>query len=93
MGAAWYSMFYYDYYLYTLDKKFLKERALPFMEQSVLFYEDFLQEGTDGKYILNPSYSPENHPANSKSQACINATMEVMAVNALLRAVIDASQT
>ena len=92
MGAAWYSLFYYDYYLYTLDEKFLRERALPFMEQSVLFYEDFLQEGADGKYLLNPSYSPENNPSNSNSQACINATMEVMAVNGLLRSVIDASK-
>ena len=77
VGAAWYSMFYYDYYLYTLDTTFLKNRALPFMEQSALFYEEFLKEGPDGKFIFNPSYSPENHPSNSESQACINATMDV----------------
>ena len=88
-GAAWYSMFYYDYYLYTQDKDFLRDRALPFMEQSALFFEDFLIEGHNGKYIFNPSYSPENRPLNSNSQACINATMDVMAVNALLRALIE----
>ena len=66
VGAAWYSLFYYDYYLYTQDKDFLQNRALPFMEQSALFYEDFLIEGEDGKYVFNPSYSPENHPVNSK---------------------------
>lgn len=91
-GAAWYAMFYYDYYLYTLDEDFLRNRALPFMEQAALFYEDFLQEGPDGKFIFNPSYSPENHPSNSKSQACINATMDVMAANGLLRSLIAASQ-
>ena len=91
-GAAWYSMFYYDYYLYTLDTTFLKNRALPFMEQSALFYEDFLLEGTDGKYIFNPSYSPENNPSNSESQTCINATMDVMAANGLLRSLIEASR-
>lgn len=91
-GAAWYSLFYYDYYMYTLDKEFLQKRALPFMEQAALFYEDFLKEGADGKYVFNPSYSPENHPANHPSQACINATMDVMAANALLRSVIEASQ-
>ncbi|MDR2148696.1 MAG: glycoside hydrolase family 95 protein [Tannerella sp.] len=91
-GAAWYSMFYYDYYLYTQDRDFLRNRALPFMEQSALFYEDFLTEGIDGKYIFNPSYSPENNPINSKSQACINATMDVMAAKALLRALIEASR-
>lgn len=91
-GAAWYSLLYYDYYLYTLDKKFLKERALPFMEQAVLFYEDFLTEGTDGKFIFNPSYSPENNPLNSNYQACINATMDVMAANGLLRVLIETSR-
>ena len=92
VGAAWYAMFYYDYYLYTLDKEFLRKRALPFMEDAALFYEDFLIEGEDGKLVFCPSYSPENNPLNSNSQACINATMEVMGVNALLRAIIDASK-
>lgn len=92
VGAAWYSLFYYDYYLYTQDKDFLRNRALPFMENAALFYEDFLIEGEDGKYVFNPSYSPENHPENSPSQACVNATMEIMGVNGLLRTVIEASQ-
>lgn len=91
-GAAWYSMFYYDYYLYTLDKEFLKNRAFPFMVEAALFYEDFLTEGANGKYVFNPSYSPENKPSNYQSQACINATMDVMAANALFRSVIEASR-
>ena len=92
-GAAWYAMFYYDYYLYTLDHDFLVNRALPFMEEAALFYEDFLTEGADGKYIFNPSYSPENHPGNSPSQACINATMDVMAAKSLLRNLIAVSKS
>lgn len=91
--APWYSMFYWDYYLYTRDREFLRRRALPFMEESVAFFEDFLTEGADGKYIVNPSYSPENHPKNYKMQACINATMDIAAIKALLRAVIEASRT
>lgn len=92
-GAAWYSMFYYDYYLYTGDIDFLRDRALPFMEQSTLFYEDFLTEDSNGKYIFNPSYSPENKPLKGNSQACINATMDIMAAKALLRAIIEVSHT
>lgn len=91
MGAAWYSMFYYDYYLYSQDQDFLRNRALPFMEESILFYEDFLIEN-ENRYILNPSYSPENNPANIEYQACINATMEIMAVKQLLRNIITTSQ-
>lgn len=92
-GAPWYSMFYWDYYLYTRDREFLRRRALPFMEEAVAFFEDFLTEGADGKYIVNPSYSPENHPKNYKMQACINATMDIAAIKAMLRAVIEASRT
>lgn len=84
-GAAWYAMLYYDYYLYTRDEDFLRNHALPFMLESVAFYEDFLTYGTDGKLMFCPSYSPENHPANSKPQACINATMDIAVCKALLR--------
>lgn len=91
-GAAWYSFFYYDYFLYTGDTTFLTQRALPFMEEAALFYEDFLQTGDNGNYIFNPSYSPENNPANHPEQACINATMDVMAAKGLFRALIHASQ-
>ena len=89
-GAAWVSKFYYDYYLYTGDLKFLKERALPFMRESALFYQDFLIPGADGKWIFIPSYSPENNPGNSPDQACINATMDVMAARQLYLNLIDA---
>lgn len=91
-GAPWYAMMYYDYYLYTQDRDFLQKRALPFMEEAILFYEDFLQEDENGKYYVNPSYSPENQPKNAKTQACINATMDIMAINGLLRSVIETSE-
>ena len=39
-NPAWYSLFYYDYYMYTLDKDFLRERALPFMEQAEMCIRD-----------------------------------------------------
>ncbi|MGV3541373.1 MAG: glycosyl hydrolase family 95 catalytic domain-containing protein [Rufibacter sp.] len=91
-GAAWTASFYYDYWLHTGDKNFLKERAYPFMKEAALFYEDFLTLGQDGKYVFNPSYSPENNPANSKSQASINATMDVMLAKQLLRNCIVAAQ-
>lgn len=91
-GAAWYSMFYYDYYLYTLDKEFLRNRALPFMMEAAVFYEDFLLRGEDGRLLFCPSYSPENHPANNKSQACINATMDIAVAKALFRDLLEASE-
>ena len=91
-GAGWMSQFYYDYYLYTGDKRFLRERALPFMKESALFYEDFLIESPDGKLMFSPSYSPENHPGNSDSQACVNAAMDLGVARELLRNCIAASR-
>ena len=92
-GAGWVSHFFYDYYLYTGDRQFLRERTLPFMKEAALFYEDFLVEGPDGKILFSPSYSPENHPANNPSQACINAAMDIGVARELLRNCIAASET
>jgi alpha-L-fucosidase 2 len=91
-GAPWAAHFFYDYYLHTLDEKFLAGRALPFMEKVALFFEDFVYEGPDGRYILSPAQSPENWPAGSDSQATFNATMDVGAVKELLHNLIAASR-
>jgi alpha-L-fucosidase 2 len=91
-GAAWAAHYFYDYYLYTGDETFLAQRALPFMEKVALFFEDFVYEGPDGKYILSPAQSPENWPAGSKSQASFNATMDVAAAKEVLQNAITASR-
>ena len=91
-GAPWAAHYFYDYYLHTGDVKFLAERALPFMEKVALFFEDFVQEGLDGKYILSPAQSPENTPSNTDSQATFNATMDIAAVKELLENALAASR-
>ena len=91
-GAPWAAHFFYDYYLYTGDKAFLADHALPFMEKTALFFEDYLYEGPDGKYIFSPTQSPENTPGNSDSQGSFNATMDVAAAKELLRNLIAASR-
>jgi alpha-L-fucosidase 2 len=84
-GGAWIAHYYFDYYLYTLDEDFLRDRALPFMLEAVVFFEDFLELGADGHYEFNPSVSPENCPANSDSLVTLNATMDAAALRELLR--------
>ncbi|MCF7955677.1 MAG: glycoside hydrolase N-terminal domain-containing protein [Phycisphaerae bacterium] len=90
-GAAWAAHFFYDYYEYTGDEKFLEEHALPFMEKVAVFFEDYLYEGPDGKYIFSPTQSPENTPKNSNSQGTFNSTMDVAAAKELLNNIIIAS--
>jgi hypothetical protein len=92
-AAGWAADFFYDYYQYTQNREFLKTRAYPFMKEAAAFYESFLTLGEDGKYIFNPSYSPENNPGNLKSQAVINATMDVMIARQLLSNCIAAAKT
>lgn len=89
-GAAWAARFFYDYYLYTGDRAFLVDHALPFMEKAALFFEDYLYEGPDGKYVFNPTQSPENTPGNTDSQGSFNATMDVAAAKELLHNLIEA---
>ena len=55
------------------------------MEKVALFFEDYLYEGPDGKYIFSPTQSPENTPGNSDTQASYNATMDVAVAKELLR--------
>jgi len=91
-GAAWCSQFFYDYYLYTGDREFLAKRALPYMKECAAFFEDFLIEDKNGKLLFSPSYSPENNPSNSESQACVNATMDIAIVKELLTNLIAACE-
>jgi len=92
-GASWAAHFFYDYYLYTGDRTFLSRHALPFMEKAALFFEDYLTEGPDGRYVFSPTQSPENFARNTKHQMTFNATMDVAAAKELLTNTIAASRT
>jgi alpha-L-fucosidase 2 len=77
-AAGWLAQLFYDYWLFTGDRAFLQERAVPFMEQVALFYEDYLYLEDDGRLVLAPSLSPENRPqVPHTGLATVNATMDV----------------
>jgi alpha-L-fucosidase 2 len=63
-AAGWLASFYYDYYLFTGDEEFLRNRAIPFMKEVALFYEDYIVKDENGMNMLFPSQSPENVPGN-----------------------------
>lgn len=50
---------YWLHFLYSQDKKFLKDRALPIIEKSFLTYANIVFKGKDGKLHIPYSYSPE----------------------------------
>ncbi|RTE11250.1 glycosyl hydrolase family 95 catalytic domain-containing protein [Paenibacillus whitsoniae] len=97
-GAGWVAQHYYDYYLYTGDLQFLKSRALPFMREAALFYEDFFTLDDRGYYLSAPSNSPENTPANywkgpqSSMGTTLNATMDFAIAKELLTHLIEGAE-
>ncbi len=61
-GGAWLCTHLWEHYLYTVDKKFLRN-FYPVMKGSVEFFLDFLVEHpARGWLVTNPSTSPENFP-------------------------------
>lgn len=95
-AAGWVAQHYYDYYLYTGDREFLRNRALPFLREVALFYEDFFVVGEDGRLLSCPSNSPENRPGNGAGGpkgTTINATMDfAIAKEVLSRLVAGAEE-
>ncbi len=91
-AAGWIAQHFYDYYLYTGDESFLKDRVVPWLKETAFFYEDYLYEGDDGKLVFNPSVSPENRPENSNSLMSINATMDVAICREVLTNLCDSCE-
>lgn len=68
-AGAWMGRHYWEHYLFTGDKDFLRERALPAIEQIVLFYSDWLiEDPRSGMLISAPSTSPENQFINANGK-------------------------
>ncbi|MEN8663311.1 MAG: glycosyl hydrolase family 95 catalytic domain-containing protein [Lentimonas sp.] len=99
-AGAWVGQHYYDYFLHTGDKKFLKNRALPFLKEVALFYQDFFTVDANGFYLSAPSNSPENHPGNHSEGASalksmettMNATMDFALAKEVLTHLIEGSK-
>lgn len=85
-AGAWVASLYFEYWSFTGDDVFLEERALPFMREVARFYEQFVVI-RDGKALIYPGNSPENHPTgpwkDNEVDLCINATMDVALVREL----------
>lgn len=93
-SSAWISAIYYEYYQYTKDLDFLKNRAYPFMKECALFYEDFYVYDGQGKLKSYPADSPENRPNGSyegggEISVCINPTMDFALLKELLTNLIE----
>jgi alpha-L-fucosidase 2 len=60
-GAGWLALHFWEHYLFTGDRSFLRERAWPVMKEAAEFYLDFLAEDPRTKQLVaGPAASPEN---------------------------------
>jgi hypothetical protein len=84
--AGWLGHYFYDYYRYTGDRAFLERRAIPYLKECALFYEDWYGTGPDGRLRATPSFSYE-------CAWCDNATIECAVVREVLTNLIEGCET
>ncbi|HKJ66727.1 MAG TPA: glycoside hydrolase family 95 protein, partial [bacterium] len=61
MAGAWCTRQFWEHYLYTGDRQFLRERAYPVLKEAAEFVLDWLTEDPrSGRLVSGPSNSPEN---------------------------------
>jgi alpha-L-fucosidase 2 len=92
MGEAWLATHIWEHYLYTNDLEFLRS-YFDILEQSVLFFYDFLIENEAGELVVSPSLSPENTyrmADGTEGVLCESATMDVEILTELFRGYIGA---
>ncbi len=65
VANAWYCMHLWQHYLYTLDKDFLTQKALPVMLSAVDFWKNRLVRDKDGQWICPYEFSPEHGPVGA----------------------------
>jgi alpha-L-fucosidase 2 len=95
MAGAWFSTHLWEHYLFTGDKKFLKEEAYPLMKGASQFLLKWMVTDPKTGYLVTaPSTSPENTiKINGKEyQLTIASTMDMSIIRELFTETIKASQ-
>lgn len=84
VAGGWMVQHYWQHYLFTDDKEFLKNRAFPAMEAVAQFYSDWIMEDQrDGTLIAAPSTSPENRYLDVNGNpvaSCLGSAMDQQVV-------------
>ncbi|MFY0689940.1 MAG: glycoside hydrolase family 95 protein [Cyclobacteriaceae bacterium] len=84
-AGGWLMQHYWQHYEFTGDQKFLRDRALPAIEEVAKFYSDWLiEDPRDGMLISAPSTSPENRFINQNGNpvaTCLGSAMDQQVIN------------
>ncbi|MBK5244227.1 MAG: glycoside hydrolase N-terminal domain-containing protein [Eubacteriaceae bacterium] len=81
---------FWEHYLITGDKEFLRNRLFPLLKEMGYFYEDFLKKiDSKGKYIFAGSISPENQPKGLGFSLVNNSTFDIAGAKFCLITLIE----
>jgi len=85
-GSGWLALHLWEHYLFTQDKKFLRDRAWPVMRGAARFYSGFLVEDPVTRTLIStPSNSPE------QGGLVAGPTMDHQIIRSLFKACIEAA--
>ncbi len=86
-GAPWMASQCYDHYLFTRDKKYLKDVCWPLMKGAAEFLlSGHLKERADGTVVVKDGWSPEHGPRED------GVTHDQQIVRELFRNILDAAK-
>lgn len=69
IANAWYTTHLWQHYVYTLDREFLKTKAMPVMLSCVKFWMQRLVKDSDGTWVAPKEWSPEHGPGEEDATA------------------------
>lgn len=95
MGGAWLSTHLFEHYLFTGDKKFLKNTGYPLMKGAALFMLNWLiKDPKTGYLITNPGVSPENSVkiAGKEYEISMASTMDMSIIRELFNNCISSAK-
>ena len=95
MAGAWFSTHLWEHYLYTGNKKFLRDEAFPLMKGAAQFLLNWLIEDPKTGYLVtNPSTSPENtiKIKGKEYQLSMASTMDMSITRELFSVVIKSCE-
>ncbi len=87
--GAWTALLYYDYYRYTGDVQFLRDRAYPFIHGVMRVYEAMLDDGFNIPVAISAEYATSN--LDMGYVAGRNPSYQLAAVRKLAKILIECS--
>ncbi len=87
--GAWVAQSFYLHWRYTMDEKFLRQRAYPYCEAIAECLQALLKPGPDGKLKLPLSTSPEIHDNSMRAWLTPNSNFDLSLLRWLFGALVE----